>query len=198
MQSVQIGTQSMDQKAQVTVNPTVLYKSGADQSRQTLTYEVKMAFVNINSGNKFFDREEVGYLESFQEIMTEPTNLEDIKEGLTPPTPEELHSKLAQLDKEAGDLPGLLTLTLDKEDLISLLDGIGTFWYMRPFLLIGMEKQSALAEFTGDQHNPSWSWKRDALEALPVESLWELYRETRRARDEDRDMPRTRMEAIDG
>jgi hypothetical protein len=145
-----------------------------------------MTFVKIKSGNKFFDREEVGYLESFQEIMSEPTNLEDIKEEVTPPTPEAMYDKLAQLDKEAGEVPGLLTLTLDKEDLISLLDGFGTFWYMKPFMDRGNEKSAKLCTFTGDQWNPAWDWQMDKLAELTKQRLWSLYQDLKRERNIDR------------
>lgn len=36
-------------------------------------------------------------------------------------------------------------------------------------------EQQGLAKFTGNQHNPDWEWRRDALSALALNVLEELY-----------------------
>lgn len=41
-----------------------------------------------------------------------------------------------------------------------------------------------LAEFTGNQHNTAWSWKREALEKLELDTLQELYTAMRESREE--------------
>jgi hypothetical protein len=74
---------------------------------------------------------------------------------------------------------------LDKEDLISMLDGFGTYWYMRPFMDSGQEKRAELCTFTGDQWNPMWDWRRDKLASLTEDRLWGLYQELKRERSID-------------
>ncbi len=52
-------------------------------------------------------------------------------------------------------------------------------------ITLAMEcERAGLAEFTGNQHNPSWVWRRDKLEKVELEKLQELYQGLREAREE--------------
>jgi len=68
-----------------------------------------------------------------------------------------------------------------KQLVIDAIVGVGFAGQMT----LAMEcERAGLAEYTGNQHNPSWAWRRAKLEACGLEMLQELYQGLREARDE--------------
>lgn len=64
--------------------------------------------------------------------------------------------------------------------LIDAICGVGF-----PTLLLGDACEKAgMAKFVGDQYNPAWKWKRNALARCDSEKLQELYAALCEARDE--------------
>lgn len=67
-----------------------------------------------------------------------------------------------------------------KTFLIDAIVGVGL-----PSILLAQEAERVgMADFCGNQHNPSWAWHRDKLERLEEPQLQELYQSLREARDE--------------
>lgn len=64
--------------------------------------------------------------------------------------------------------------------LVDAIVGVG----FPTLLLASVCEDAGLAVFVGNQHNPAWEWKRNALARNPTEKLQGLYEALCDARDE--------------
>lgn len=65
-----------------------------------------------------------------------------------------------------------------------VIDAIVGIGFAGQITLASECERAGLAEFTGNQHNPDWEWRRNQLEKIDLEKLQELYTALREAREE--------------